>query len=186
MKHSSLLLPLAGILLLAFLTAGCAFNTNPRFDVDPVTEKPTMVKRYPKYPAWQELFFWRTKEYRKNTKELSYLLSDEQEDLISRYGQPDYIRRTFFSTRGDRVHEWLFWDDQRVAQFVQGQVVWEGQLTDLEKVLLLYGRPGTFKMTRTKTLDTSKIFIRYPRWFGMRIHSFYLVNDRMIMGKDLF
>ncbi len=184
MKLRKIQIGIGAVLIITLFLCGCAFNRNPKFDVRPVTGEPIMVKRYPKYPGWFELLFWQTREYRKNTRELSYLLSDDQEKIISQYGQPDYLRRVFFSSRGDRVHEWLYWEKQRVVQFVQGILVWDGQLTDYEKTILLHGRPTDIMLTTTDELNTRKLWIEYRRLFGMRHRYFFFVNDRLVMAKE--
>lgn len=170
--------------LLLIVLVSCAFNTAPRYNIEPDTGAVQFVKRYPKYPAYQELFFWRTKEYRKNTDKLRWLLSEDQKEVISRYGQPDYLRRIFFSTRGDRVEEWVYWDKQRVVQFVEGQLVWDGMLTDYEKVLIIHGRPNKITVGTTEELQSRKVVMEYWRFLGSRYWLFCFVNDRMIIGKE--
>jgi hypothetical protein len=170
--------------MLIACAVGCAFNTNPRFDIEPETGDHLMVKRYPKYPRYKELFFWKTKEYHKNDKQLTWMLSDDQKNILEQYGQPDYIRRVYFSTRRDRVHEWLYWDEHRVVQFVQGTLVWEGQITDLEKTLLLYGRPTVMHYSTSEELQTRFVWVEYRRWLGKRERYFFFINDRLIHGKE--
>ena len=185
MKQHLIELKLFFVIIASALVVGCAFNTAPRFDVEPSTGTPVMVKRYPKYPLWQELLFWKTKEYYKNTGKIRWLLSEDQKKTIARYGQPDYFRRVFFSTRFDRVHEWLYWDKQRVVQFVNGQLVWDGQLTDFEKILLLHGRPTKCIISTTEELNSRKVWLEYTRFLGLRQWCFFFVNDRLITGQEL-
>ncbi|MCX7766259.1 MAG: hypothetical protein N2246_06105, partial [Candidatus Sumerlaeia bacterium] len=87
-------------------------------------------------------------------------------------------------TRGDRVQEWVYWDKQRVVQFVEGQLVWDGMLTDYEKVLILHGRPNKITIGTTEELQSRKVVMEYWRFLGSRYWIFCFVNDRMIIGKE--
>jgi hypothetical protein len=169
--------------VLAVFVLGCAMHTRPLFDYSAAGEK-VMIKRRAKRPNVDYLLRWRSKAYVKNTSELKWLLSDDQKKVIEQNGQPDYIRRTFYSTRRDMVKEWVYWEKQKVFQFVRGTLVYEGPLTDLEKTLITYGYPTNCMNTQLENnINRTTFYYKSPFTVRHRIVSFS--NDKIVYDQEL-
>jgi hypothetical protein len=67
-------------------------------------------------------------------------LSPDQKQIVQLIGIPEY-ERTFPNLSGKRVEEWVYLDQDYLAQFIYGTVVYIGQVDDLEKVLIDLGPP---------------------------------------------
>jgi hypothetical protein len=112
-----------------------------------------MLKRYPANTAKENnLFrlysFYENKHgvehYCKGSKlkrEYSDILSEEQKKILATWGQPDYLRGPYKSTRGDSVIEWAYHASNHLFQFVDRKMVYEGPLSDQERVAITYGAP---------------------------------------------
>ncbi len=130
-----------GLLAAALFVAGCGnLNRVPRYEVPEPMHVQTF-KRQTKYPAQDFLHTWRKDAFRPVNRPITQRLSSSQEDLLERHGQPDYTRRGWRSTSGELVDEWAWWDRSLVAQFVQRELVYEGELTDMDRARIQYGNP---------------------------------------------
>ncbi len=131
---------LIAVMMPILLVMGCMTNKTPRHDIgEPLEIIP--YKRLERYPVRDYVFRFQQTAYSPVTKPITHNLSDDQRDILSRHGQPDYTRKRFKARNGDVVDEWL-WHDQKInAQFVQRDLVWEGEMTDMDKIRLQYGYP---------------------------------------------
>jgi hypothetical protein len=69
-------------------------------------------------------------------------LTADKEAVITRHGQPDFVRNGFRAAMtGELVDEWLYWDRQIVVQFVGGRLAYEGPLTEMDAFRVRYGYP---------------------------------------------
>jgi hypothetical protein len=171
------------VLMVVLFAAGCALHTRPLFDYNAAGEKVT-VKRRAKRQHVDYALRWRSKAFEKNTGELRWLLSDDQKKTIEQYGQPDYIRHTFYSTRRDMVKEWVYWEKQKVFQFVRGTLVFEGPLTDLERVLIVYGYP-TKSLSEELEKDINRTTFYYSSPFTVLHRVVAFSNDKMVYNQEL-
>lgn len=171
-----------GIGVLALVLVGCAFNSRPMFEYTEEGEQ-VQVKRIPKHQSVDYFHRWRRTAYVKNTGTLHWMLSQDQKKIIGQYGQPDYLRRTFRSTRGDLVKEWAYVAQGKVFQFVRRQLVYEGDLTDLEKTLIQYGYPNLVFHTHLES-DISRLTFVYSSIFGLRTQVFSFANGRLCYSQD--
>jgi hypothetical protein len=127
----------------ALAASGCGnLNRVPRYDITGEDKMPKQFKRYARHDEQDFLNRMRAEAYYRRTQELEHPLSADQKDVILRHGQPDYIRRRFKSTSNELVDQWVWWDRDVTTQFVQGQLVWEGPLTDMDKTLVKSGYPS--------------------------------------------
>lgn len=132
---------LAPVVALAFLLAGCSTSAPmaPRYDAD---GRPIFEKRYAKHMAVDYKRRFGDQAYRPATgADFSSGLSFDQQMIVAEVGMPEYVRRPFEARRGELVGEWVYWDQERVMQFVEGGLAYEGPLTDLERVLIEHGYP---------------------------------------------
>lgn len=129
------------LLLAVFVATGCG-NTNrtPRYHVTKPGEIKTF-KRKTKHASVDYLFQVKQSAYSPVKKPLTKRLTPSQTDVLSRHGQPDYIRRSFTAHTNEKVTEWAWIDRLVITQFVQGELVWEGPLTDMDKYLIHNGYP---------------------------------------------
>jgi hypothetical protein len=164
------------------MLVGCAFNTRPMFDYMEDGEQ-VQIKRIARHQSIDYFHRWRRTAYVKNTGELHWLLSQDQKEIIAEYSQPDYLRRTFRSTRGDRVKEWAYVAQGKIFQFVRRQLVYEGELTDLEKTLIQYGYPK-FVFAEQLEPDITRLTFIYESIFGLRRQIFSFANGRLCYSQD--
>lgn len=68
-------------------------------------------------------------------------LSEQQHKILREWGEPDYIRGPYKSTRNDFIIEWAFHQSNRLFQFADAKMVYEGPLTDQERTAITYGIP---------------------------------------------
>lgn len=171
-----------GIGLVAIVLVGCAFNTRPMFDYTEDGEQ-VQVKRIAKHQSIDYFHRWRRTAYVKNSGELHWLLSQDQKKIIAEYRQPDYLCRTFRSTRGDLVKGWAYVAQGKIFQFVRRQLVYEGELTDLDKTLIQYGYPN-FVFAEQLEPDITRLTFTYESIFGLRRQIFSFANGLLCYSQD--
>ncbi len=137
-------LPSLVLLLVAAILAGAGcgnLNRVPRYTIGGEEKLPVAFKRFARHDEQDFINRMRAEAYYRRVQELEPPLSESQRDVIARHGQPDYIRRRFKSTSNELVDQWVWWDRDVTTQFVQGELVWEGPLTDMDKFLVRFGYP---------------------------------------------
>ena len=166
-----------GILLLVCgLAAGCAVTSKPDFMEYDVEGQPVMAMRYRRHLERDFEVRWSRKAYKKNnTSGPHFLLSDDQKEIKKEYGPPSYISRTFLSRHGDYVKEWLYWEEGVMFQFVRRKLVYQGLLTDKERILVIYGYPDDAQVFQMGDGIERENFYYYST-FGMTQHCYHLVN----------
>jgi hypothetical protein len=117
-------------------------NRGPMFKYDEQGNK-IQFQRLPRNMNYDPNGSWRLVPfaYNKNEGNLHWLLSDDQKEVIGLLGQPDYIRRPFYSLTKEKVHEWAYWEKSVLVQFINREMVYLGPLKDREKLLIRYGYP---------------------------------------------
>lgn len=112
-----------------------------------------MVKRYPFWPTtgFTQAFRYRWAANKKGVEHYSKpcklfrnandVLSEEQKAILREWGQPDYLRGQYRTTRNDYVIEWAYLPLNHIFQFVDRTMVYEGPLTDQDRVSITFGQP---------------------------------------------
>lgn len=164
---------------LVLLADGCTVNRAPMFEYNELGQK-VQFQRIARNNYWDIDGSWRLTPwaYKKNTKKLHWLLSNDQKDVIGLLGQPDYIRKPFYSRTNERVHEWVWWEKQKVVQFVNRDVVFVGPLTDRERVLIRRGYPNDY-IHQDIYAGIRETYI-YSNEFEMRRHVYNFQNGALI------
>lgn len=171
-----LIVLLAGVVAFA---AGCTVNRAPLFEYNEQGEK-LQFQRIARNMEYNIDGSWRLTPwaYRPNNKKLHWLLSEEQKQVIGLLGQPDYIRRPFYSRTNERVHEWVWWEQGQVVQFVNRQMVFAGPLRDREKVLIRRGYPMYY--THQDIMAGIRETLIYSNDYEQRRHVYNFQNGKLI------
>lgn len=130
------------LVTIAVFTASACGNLNkvPRYNVsEPLTIEP--FKRTPKYQSRDFFFVWDSTVYSPVKAPLKGKLTPSQQEIQERHGRPDYTRRGFRTTSNEIADQWCWVDRRITAQFVQGELVFEGPLTDKDEFLIRRGLP---------------------------------------------
>ena len=169
----------------------------PRPKVDFTDEsKPILIKRYPRNNR-QTLLHFRKYPYYANTygvehaqrgtrlkREPENVLSEDQKAILREWGQPDYLRGPYRSTRGDSVVEWVYHKLNHLFQFVDGVMVYEGPLTDQERVVLTYGLPReTLSSTIAPNIKRETWFYNSP-WQPNKEMVFSFANGKLVFSDE--
>ncbi|MBI1785467.1 hypothetical protein HYR69_10020 [Candidatus Sumerlaeota bacterium] len=101
----------------------------------------TSYKRYERYPQRDFFNHFVRKAYFAPHDSDFHLAGPEQKNILEQWGQPNYIRKSFRSLQDERVEEWVYLEQRRIFQFVKHAVAFEGDLTDLEQLLIRLGYP---------------------------------------------
>lgn len=134
--------------------AGVNYQRPPAFDYTD-SGRPIMVKRFPYLPT-REFSPWKKYRYLENMGGAEAMmatlqtypggeqcrpLSEQQKKVLREWGEPDYIRGPYKSTRNDFVIEWAYHQSNRLFQFADTKLVYQGPLTDQERTAITYGAP---------------------------------------------
>lgn len=134
--------------------AGVTYQRPPKFDYTPDGD-PVMVKRFP-YLETRDFSPWKKYRYLENMNGAVQMmavlqtfpggrvcrpLSEQQLKILREWGEPDYIRGPYKSTRNDFIIEWAYHQANRLFQFADTRMVYEGPLTDQERTAITYGAP---------------------------------------------
>ena len=161
----------------AFLAA-CAPGFAPRWRYDREGQ-PAYYKRYPRNIAVDYFTRFRRAAYFKVTKPIEDFLTDEQRLWVSRNGQPEYRRRRFLSREGEWVDEWVNVSQNKMVQFTRGRVVYEGDVTDLEKTMITYGYPRGVLVQQAEPEVEFWTFV-YSRPFDLERELFCFANGKLV------
>ncbi|MCX7011178.1 MAG: hypothetical protein NTW86_01190 [Candidatus Sumerlaeota bacterium] len=124
----------------AWSVVGCGQVHPPRYDYNAEGAR-VLVKRVPENLAVDTITRIDRVAYEEGSTFTADQLSPEQADVYQTYDPPEYVRKPFKSTRGDIVHEWLYLRHNKLFQWIDGRKVYEGEVTDEERVLLKRGYP---------------------------------------------
>lgn len=135
------------ILAAGLFMAGCAMGPDPLFMKYDEDANPVMTKRLRNHVTRDYLVHPFRKAYKENHGTgPHFLLSPDETRVKEEYGPPDYLSPAYLSRKGDWVKEWLYWKEGIMFQFVRGHLVFEGPLSDKERVLVQYGYPDDTKI----------------------------------------
>lgn len=145
-------LSLALVFGAVFAASGCGnLNRTPRYEAPEAMTIKTF-KRETENQSQDYIINWKRDAYSKVTRPITRGVSPDQKDVLARHGQPDYLRKSWRALNADElVDEWAYWDRNVCVQFVQGQLVWEGPLTDMDRIRIQYGYP---KRSSTQKVET--------------------------------
>ena len=148
MKTKSILIP-AIIVILSGLLVSCATIQYPGSRLNPTPIAPFDI-RVTKAVDKQSQDYYRSKRVGFTATNLNYRLeapftliglSPEQKQIVQLIGIPEY-ERTFPNKSGKRVEEWIYLEQDYLAQFIYGTLIYIGPVDDLEKTLIDLGPPA--------------------------------------------
>ncbi len=119
------------------------------------------------------------------SRSVNNIFSEQQKQILNEWGQPDYLRGPYRSTRGDQVNEWAYLQANHIFQFVGGEMVYEGPLTDEDRTLITYGTPTEITVTQAEP-GTRLEFWVYRKWYSSPFHEriFKFSNGKMIFHQE--
>ena len=159
---------------------GCATGSRPLFIHYDLDGNPIQEKRYRKYLTRDFKNRWFKHAYKKNNSTgPHYLLSPDQKVIKERYGAPDYISPKFISMKNDYVREWLYWEEGIIFQFVNRRLIFEGPLSDSERILVLYGYPD-YSVIYQSGKDYTREVLYYHPIIGLSEKCFSFVNGKLV------
>jgi len=121
--------------------------------------------------------------YARPAADFEAALSDEQRPIVEQYGRPDWVRRPFRSFQAELVNEWIYLDRAQVFQFIGGELIFQGPLTDYEQILLRHGYPD-------RSIDISEESGRqidvlvYTGIFLPSLQQYYLANGKIVQMQE--
>jgi len=170
-------------------------RTVPAFDYAP-DGRTIMVKRYAFFPA-QDLCQFRKYRFYENKhgvehvergaklkREPDEILSEQQRAILREWGQPDYLRGPYKSTRGDSVIEWAYLPLNRLFQFVDRKMVYEGPLTDQERIAIVHGAPRDVLVSQVGPNVRRETWLYYPYFLTNRQKVFSFSNGKLVYSKE--
>lgn len=155
-----------------------------------------MVKRYPYFPAQDNCQFIKFRyvenkhgvehfeRCRKVKREPDEILSEQQKAVLAAWGQPDYLRGPYRSTRGDQVIEWAYHPLNRLFQFVDRTMVYQGPLTDRERTVITYGAPREVIVSQLEPNIRRETWVYRPFFLSDRERLFSFSNGELIYSQE--
>lgn len=158
-----------------------------------------MIKRYPYNPNLRECDLLRYK-YAENKhgvehwtrgcklkREPDEILSQQQQAVLTAWGQPDYLRGPYRTTRNETVVEWAYHPLNRLFQWIDGVLVYQGPLTDRERTIITYGAPGEVMVSQVEPNIRRETWIYRPRTLfltGGREQIYSFANGELIYSQE--
>jgi hypothetical protein len=165
------------------LLAGCS-GKRPLFEHGSEGTR-IMEKRIPRYPEKDYLRRYRGVAYNQNFDGGAKASGADQKRILAEQGQPDYIRRPFESTRGDIAHEWNYLEKNKTFQFVENVCVFEGPLSDKDRVVIQWGYPSRVLVQNDHLGSRRETYI-YEDAFDSNTRYFSFANDKMVLGIESY
>lgn len=152
--------------LLALLAGGCARNDRPllidRYDSH---GEAYLVKRIERHAIRDYWHHWKRSVYRHPSAADLALGGHDGVGIIDQFGDPVWVRGPFTSLEGQPVSEWLYLDEDRLFQFSDEKLVYEGPVTDFERTLLERGYPSQAEIIATEDGHVIQTMLyRNPFW----------------------
>lgn len=174
------------LLLLALplvLATGCGnLNRVPRYDMNTDLKLET-YKRYAKFAEQDYAARWGARAWEPHRGEMEGPITADQKLVLERHGQPDWKRFRFLSTSHELVDQWAWWDRNTTVQFVQGQLVYEGPLTDMDEWLIRHGYPQQAR-TLHPTTGVRRDMWNYSSLFFRPQKHVTFTNEQLISEFD--
>ena len=173
------------LIALAAILVGCS-HTRPKPQLIHHRDgSMTTYKRYERLP--QRDFFNRIVRKAYDVPDAGdFDFSGQSQDiLLEQWGRPDYVRKPFTSLQGEKVEEWVYLDQNRIFQFVDHELIFEGELTDLEQILMRKGYPDQGIDDRVPAgARSSTHSITETFSFRENIETFNLANGWLVHGVE--
>lgn len=140
-------------------------------------EAPMLYKRAPRFEETDWVHRWRSRAYRTQKPDPNSV-SPAQRALLRKLGPPSHMRN-FRADHGQKVTEWLFLDDNVLAQFVSGQLAYQGPVTDMEKLLIDRGYPNSMMRSMSRLGPERKQYI-YWNWLHSKSEIFSFADGYLV------
>jgi len=162
----------------ALLVGGCSVNQAPRFKYGPEGEQ-IQFKRYEQHLA-MDYIHHQTYQVYKRTEALPLgpTISETQKALLHDRGRPDYIRPDYYSDSNERVTDWVYFEEDLIYQFVEGEIVYEGPLSDMDELLIRRGRPSLTTIAENQTGNRADV-LQYTRPFSDQLDEYMFKNGKL-------
>lgn len=179
--------------------AGVTYQRPPKYDYTP-DGRPVLVKRHP-YLELRRFSEWKKYRYLENMNGAAAMMaclqtypgvkqtrpmSEHQKKILVEWGEPDYIRGPYKSTRNDFVIEWAYHQGNRLFQFADAEMIYEGPLTDQERTAIVYGAPEETMITHLEPNIKRETWLYRPKFISgigrERIFSF--ANGKLIHQQE--
>lgn len=172
------------ILALVAVLGGCAHNERPllieRYDSH---GEAYLYKRFERQPVQDFWHHWTSAAYMRPTAKAVERVGRDGIGLVEQLGEPDWIRRPFKSIAGLKVDEWIYLSEDRLFQFAEGQLIFEGFVTDYERILLERGYPDKANVISTE--DNMRIDVFYYRhMFWAQLDQYHFVNGQINQSQE--
>ncbi len=169
MRVSRFIVP--ALALSAMLALGCASNrTIPRADY----QHGPLPHQHRRLHQWGSMAFWSrlSPDVYDAVESLPRDLSVDQDLTVREFGPPQW-EREFKSLDRERVLEWLNIDHGLVFHYIDGELVFQGPIRDIEHVMLRHGQPNRVLQSMT-TAQVERVTFVYSRVFSLarEYHSF--------------
>lgn len=167
----------------------------PKFDYTD-DGRAIMIKRYPFWPEqtfshYQKYSFIENRQGVEHMQRCSKLkrepddiLSEDQKTILREWGQPDYLRGPYKSTRGDQVIEWAYHPLNHLFQFVDRTMVYEGPLTDQDRTAITYGAPRETVVGQQEPNIRRETWIYRPWFLTGRERVFSFTNGKLTYHQE--
>ena len=117
-------------------------------------------------------------------REPQEVLSEDQKRILAKWGQPNYLRGPFKSTRGDSVVEWCYHPLNRIFQYVDRTMVFEGPLTDQDRALITHGAPKEAMVSQLEPDIRRETWIYRSGRFGADERVMSFANGKQIFSQE--
>ena len=165
----------------ALVLLGCMNAPRWRYDQTGAARE---YKRYARNIAVDYFTRFSRKAYDPVTRPIADFLTDEQRDYVEKQGQPDYRRRPFQSRLDEEVDEWIYLEQNRMVQFVRGYRVYEGEVTDLERIMIRYGYPRGVIMGQVEP-GIERFTLVYGRPWDLEREVFSFADGKLVFSQTL-
>lgn len=144
----------------------------------------SQFKRFERFPERDFQHRFVRKAYSAGSESDVELAGEDMQPIVEEWGKPDFVRKPFHALGGELVREWVYLDNRRVFQFVDGHLVFEGELTDLEQLLIRLGYPDAM----TTTIGESGIVRQAMVYHGVilpgRLETYNLANGWIVHAAE--
>ena len=113
------------------------------------------------------------------------VLAPESDEFViaKEWGKPNWVRKPFRSLLDERVDEWLYMDEDRMFQFVGGMLVYDGPVTDYERILIQRGYPDRHRTSKTDSGNRVDELV-YQSVFFPWFEDYYLANGQIVQSQE--
>lgn len=110
-------------------------------------------------------------------------LSEDESRVFEEYGQPEFQRYAFTSQFDEKTREWLYMEEDLLFQFIGGQLVYTGEVTDYERILTRRGYPDKYLYSITDLNPVRQVLI-YREFLGDRVAVYGFADGRLVTRNE--